>query len=174
MAAYFLDSSALVKRYVQEVGTSWVRGLARRGAANQIILARITAVEVTSAIARRRQGGSLTSARASLFLSRFRRHLAGRYVLLDMTPSLLAEAMNLANIHELRAYDAVQPASALRVNRLSGGAIVLVSSDQELNKAAAAEGLTVVVHGTILRERHMRMVRPPGFAAALTTPRLSR
>ena len=31
MAAYFVDSSALVKRYVQEVGTAWVRGLTHRG-----------------------------------------------------------------------------------------------------------------------------------------------
>jgi hypothetical protein len=27
---YFFDSSALVKRYVQEVGTPWIRGLTRR------------------------------------------------------------------------------------------------------------------------------------------------
>jgi hypothetical protein len=29
-AVYFADSSALVKRYVQETGTSWVRRLTRR------------------------------------------------------------------------------------------------------------------------------------------------
>ncbi|MGO9469853.1 MAG: hypothetical protein ACLQVF_37600 [Isosphaeraceae bacterium] len=30
--AYFVDSSALVKRYVQEDGTAWVRRLTRRSA----------------------------------------------------------------------------------------------------------------------------------------------
>jgi predicted nucleic acid-binding protein len=49
MAGYFVDSSALVKRYVQEDGTSWVRRLTRRSARNPIYLARITAVEVTAA-----------------------------------------------------------------------------------------------------------------------------
>jgi predicted nucleic acid-binding protein len=36
MAAYFIDSSALVKRYVQEDGTSWVRLKTRRSTGNPI------------------------------------------------------------------------------------------------------------------------------------------
>jgi predicted nucleic acid-binding protein len=143
VAAYFVDSSALVKRYVQEVGTTWVRSLTHRGTGNQIFLARITTVEVTSAVARRRRGGTVSSTQASSFLSRFRKHLAGRYTVLEMTPGLLDAAMKLANAHELRAYDAVQLAAALELNRLSQGGIVLVSADQDLNDAAAAEGLPV-------------------------------
>jgi predicted nucleic acid-binding protein len=52
--AYFVDSSALVKRYVRETGTAWVRGITRRRSSTDIIITLITAVEVTSAIARRR------------------------------------------------------------------------------------------------------------------------
>ena len=44
MAGYFVDTSALVKRYVQEVGTPWVRSLTRGNMLNRIYLARITAV----------------------------------------------------------------------------------------------------------------------------------
>jgi uncharacterized protein len=143
VAAYFVDSSALVKRYVQEAGTPWVRSLTHRGTANQIFLARITTVEVTSPVARRRRGGTISSAQASSFLSHFRKHVAGRYTLVEITPGLLADAMKLANAHELRAYDAVQLAAALELNRLSEGGIVLVSADQELNHAATAEGLPV-------------------------------
>ena len=143
MAAYFFDSSALVKRYVHEVGTAWVRGLTHHRTGNQIFLARITVVEVTSAVARRRGGRTISSSQASSFLSRFRKHLAGRYTILEITPGLLAAATTLANRHELRAYDAVQLAAALELNRVSEGGIVLVSSDRDLNKAAAAEGLTV-------------------------------
>ncbi len=95
--AYFLDSSALVKRYVQEDGTAWVRRLTRRTGGNRIFLARITPVEVTAAVARRRKGRMLTSAKASSILHRFRQHLAGRYTLIDLTPALFDEAMRLAN-----------------------------------------------------------------------------
>jgi uncharacterized protein len=143
VAAYYLDSSGLVKRYVNEVGTSWVRGLTHRNAGHQIFVSRITAVEVTAAVARRRRGRTLTPPQAASIQSRFRQHLAGRYTVLELTPGLLADAMKLANTHELRAYDAVQLAAAIALNRLAQGGIVLVSADQELNGAATAEGLAV-------------------------------
>jgi predicted nucleic acid-binding protein len=144
--AYFVDSSALVKRYVRETGTAWVRGTTRRRPSTYIYVALITAVEVTSAIARRR-GVTLSAAQASSLLSRFRKHLAGRYLPSQITPALVREAMTLANRHRLRAYDAVQLAAALDVyrdwsaNRV--GTFVFVSADRALNAAATAEGLTV-------------------------------
>jgi hypothetical protein len=52
--AYFVDSSALVKRYVVETGTAWVRAITRRTPSTHIYIALITPVEVTSAVARRR------------------------------------------------------------------------------------------------------------------------
>jgi predicted nucleic acid-binding protein len=145
--AYFLDSSALVKRYVQEDGTAWVRRLTRRTGRNRIYLARITPVEVTAAVARRRKGRTLTSAKASSILHRFRQHLAGRYTLIDLSPALFDEAMRLANRHALRAYDAVQLAAALKIRQERQDAgfapVTLISADQALNDAAQAEGLTV-------------------------------
>jgi predicted nucleic acid-binding protein len=146
-AAYFLDSSALVKRYVIEDGTAWVRRLTRRNSGNAIFIARITSVEVTAAVARRRKGRKLTAAKASSILRRFRQHLAARYTVIAITPALLDEAMRLANTHALRAYDAVQLAAALELRQqrqLTGlGPPTMISADQALNDAATAEGLTV-------------------------------
>ena len=55
--------------------------------------------------------------------------------------------MRLADLHELRAYDAVQLAAALELNgrwvAAGMGGITLVSSDQALNDASLAEGLAV-------------------------------
>jgi predicted nucleic acid-binding protein len=147
VTAYFFDSSAIVKRYVVEDGTKWVRRLTRRGKPEPIYLVRITTVEVTSAVARRRRGGSLTAAKAGSILSRFRHHVAGRYLMVEIAPALLADAARLANLHVLRAYDAVQLAAAMEVNRrwqTAGlGTVTLVSADKALNDAALAEGLTV-------------------------------
>jgi len=98
VAAYFIDSSGLVKRYVQEVGTLWVRGITRHSPSTAIYIARITAVEVTSAVARRRKGRTLTSAKASSILHRFRQHLAGRYTVIEITPVLFNDAMRLWRI----------------------------------------------------------------------------
>ena len=74
VTAYFVDSSALVKRYVLETGTAWVRGLTRQSPSRLIYIAHITAVEVTCAVARRRKGRTLTPPRASSILRRFRQH----------------------------------------------------------------------------------------------------
>ena len=147
VTAYFVDSSALVKRYVLETGTAWVRGITRQNRPTVIYIAHITAVEVTCAVARRQKGHTLTSARASSILRRFRQHLAARYTVVEVTPDLVDEAMRLGNAHSLRAYDAVQLAAALEVNRSHQadgfGPITLISADRDLNAAATAEGLAV-------------------------------
>jgi uncharacterized protein len=146
-SAYFLDSSALVKRYVIETGTGWVRQLTRHRPSTVIYIAHITAVEVTCALARRRKGKLLTVARASSLLRRFRQHLAGRYVIVEVTPTLLDAAARLGNAHSLRAYDAVQLTVALEVNRShqvgGSGPVTFISADRPLNDAATAEGLPV-------------------------------
>ena len=146
-AVYFFDSSALVKRHVHEPGNVWVRSLTRAKAAHTVFIARITAVEVFAAITRRQRGRSLSKAQAGAILGHFRRHLTQRYRILEMTPTLLSNAMHSARTHGRRAYDAVQLAAALEVNRLyqsAGlGPVILVSADRDLNKAAAAEGLSV-------------------------------
>jgi hypothetical protein len=145
--ARFFDTSAIVKRYVREAGTSWVRSLTEIGAPDPIYLARVTAVEVFAAVTRRQRGGSLPPAQAAAILSRFRRHLIRRYQILEITPALLSDAMDLAEAHGLRAYDSVQLAAALEVNRLriaAGlGGVTLISADLELNAAATAAGLAV-------------------------------
>jgi predicted nucleic acid-binding protein len=80
-------------------------------------------------------------------LSRFRKHLVGRYTLVEITAALLADAAKLANTHALRAYDAVQLSAALALNAqgiaIGLGGVVLVSSDTDLNGAALSEGLMV-------------------------------
>lgn len=145
--AYFIDSSALAKRYIQETGTSWVRGITRRRPSRVIYIARITTVEIPCAIARRRKGRTLTPRRASSILHRFRQHLDGRYTVAEVTVPLLDDAMRLGVKHALRAYDAVQLAVAIEVNRFHQTAghnsVTLVSADHDLNAAARAEGLTV-------------------------------
>ncbi len=73
MAAYFFDSSALVKRYAKETGTGWMLSLFRRATRHGFYAARITRVEVTSALTRKNRGGHLTSEALTRALARLRR-----------------------------------------------------------------------------------------------------
>jgi predicted nucleic acid-binding protein len=80
-------------------------------------------------------------------LGHFRRHLAQRYHVIELTPALFDDAMRAARKHRLRAYDSVQLAVALDLDRRQQdaglGPVTLVSADQALNDAALAEGLAV-------------------------------
>jgi predicted nucleic acid-binding protein len=132
---------------VIEVGSAWVRSLVHAKVAHDLYIARITAVEVTSAITRRQHSGHLSAAQAGAMLGHFRRHLAQRYHVIELTPALFDQAMWAARKHRLRAYDAVQLAVALDLHRrhqdAGFGPVTLVSADRDLNAAARAEGLTV-------------------------------
>lgn len=144
MSIYFLDTSAVVKRYVLEKGTQWINGLSDPSAGNSLHVARITTVEVVSAMSRRSRSGSITPADLTQLLTRFRFDLGTQYQVVELTSPLLDEAMRVAEAHALRGYDAVQLAALLAIRRvLSQQQLpppVLVSADVELNAAATGEG----------------------------------
>jgi predicted nucleic acid-binding protein len=147
MADYFFDTSALVKRHVSEAGSAWIKSLVRANAGHTLYIARITTVELASAITRRQSNGDLSAAQAGAILGHFRRHLVQGYRVVELTPTLFDNAMRIARKHRLRAYDAVQLAVALDVHRLQKaaglGPVTLLSADRDLNTAATAERLGV-------------------------------
>ena len=57
MPVLFLDSSALVKRYVGETGSLWVQRQTDATSQNSLYVVRLTGVEVVSAIARKARAG---------------------------------------------------------------------------------------------------------------------
>lgn len=147
MAAFFFDTSAVMKRYVAEIGTTWIRSLVTPSVRNRIGIARITGVEMIAAVARRQRAGHLTLDDADLISDDFAFHMNEEYELIAVTPRLLGQAMTLAAKHALRGYDAVQLAAGLTAHRRwsvrNRRPMAFVSADVELNAAAAAEGLTV-------------------------------
>jgi len=118
VSLYFLDSSALVKRYVAEAGSAWIKAMTDPGAYNQLIIARIAWVEVISALARRQREESLTSGDVAQAIQPFRYDLDMQYQVVEMGVALADLAGELVIQHPLRAYDAVQLASALRVQSI--------------------------------------------------------
>jgi len=64
VATTYLDASALVKRYVAEVGSAWVRRLVARPLSQVLYTAALTEVEVRSALQRLVREGCLDTAQA--------------------------------------------------------------------------------------------------------------
>jgi predicted nucleic acid-binding protein len=147
MTTYYLDASALSKRYIEEKGSDWVRALTNPVSGHLLLTARITAIEFHSALARRRREGAVPVAACDIALLAFEAHCNAVYDFVELDDQVVVVAQRLLANYPLRAYDAAQLASALianltlRENQLP--ALTFVSADDRLNEAASAEGLSV-------------------------------
>ena len=144
---YFLDSSALIKRYVVEIGSPWIKTLTDSATGNSLLLVRITWVEVLSAFARRQREGSINAAEVTALIQKFRSEFNNRYRVIEVDKALVERAGELIVEYPLRAYDAVQLASALRVQYLltlmSETQLIFVSADNRLLDIAQSAGLAI-------------------------------
>lgn len=148
MTDYFLDASAVVKRYADEAGSAWVRQITDPQAQNAILLAEITLAEVAAALAaKQRAPKGITLEQRNRVLSRFLQDCDEHFTLVSIDRSVIDRAVDLAQRHRLRAYDAVQLATALEASAITQAqalpALTFVAADTDLLTAAAAEHLSV-------------------------------
>lgn len=147
MTTYYVDTSALVKRYVDETGSVWLRTVFGAEPLSSIIIVHLAAVEMTSALMRRFREGVLTQAEVAQLRNAFRSDCLDEYEIVVAVGNIIDQANWLLEAYPLRAYDAVHLATAVVANqRLVDndlGPLVFLSSDDRLNDAASAEGLTV-------------------------------
>jgi predicted nucleic acid-binding protein len=137
--AYF-DTSALVKRYIDEPGRSEVLRLLRR---HHCATSAVLPVELRSALRRRVDEGTLDGARVPEVLKRFAID-RGFWAFIEITSDVLAAAELLVATHPLRTLDAIHVASAqLFAARGHTPELIFVSADERQTEAAAAIALAV-------------------------------
>jgi hypothetical protein len=142
----YLDTSAIVKRYVPETGTTWIMNLVDLSADSTIFLAEITLAETAAAIAaRHRASGGITIQERDTAIDLFLHHCDTEYQLVPIARTILNRAVLLTQSYRLRGYDAVQLATALSASDIivaSGRTgIIFVTADDDLIIAAQAEGM---------------------------------
>lgn len=129
----FFDSSAFVKRYVNEAGTDAV--LQWCDQATEIILSGIALPELVSSFCRLQREGRITETQyrqlKSLLLADIEDAAIG-----DLTPVVIAHAIASLEGNVLRGMDAIHIGSALALK-----ADLFVSSDRRQLDAAARSGL---------------------------------
>ena len=148
MTEYYLDASALVKRYTDEAGSTWIRQITDPGAQNTVLLAEITLAEVAAAFAaKERAPGGIAPQQRDRALSRFLQDCDEHFLLLPVDRSVIGHAVELTQNHRLRGYDAVQLATALLASELLKSqdlsSPVFIASDDTLLDAAEAENLPI-------------------------------
>lgn len=131
----YVDTSTLIKLIIEESGSDAAAVIWDQ--ANVLAAARILYVEARAALATARRGGRLTTrqhhdAVASLDA------LWTQVSIVEISEDLIAKAVDLAEKHPLRGYEAVHLSAAILV-----GADVLTSADRHLCVAGREEGLHV-------------------------------
>src|SRR5947209_15742193 len=147
MALYFLDSSAIVKRYFQEPGHEWIEALHDPAQGHGLYIAQAALVEVVASICRKAREQTMPLDERDSTIDDFRRDVQNTYSVWLVDTALYVAAGDLCRSHRLRAYDAVQLACALglrdRAQARQGPAPIFVCADSNLLSIAAAEGLSV-------------------------------
>ena len=147
MTHYFMDTSALIKRYVAEVGTAWIHSITIPSARNTIFVAHITQAEIVSGAMRRKRDGAIPERTTRAVRLLIDRHMSREYRVIGLTGQIVQRAEDLLELYPLRAYDSIQLASALIANsRLVAAGLtrlIFISADTRLLTAAIAEGLSV-------------------------------
>ena len=114
------------------------------------MISALARVEVTSALWRKARTGELEDALASTLVNAFVLDFHGdrdsdpRFAIVAPTEPVLVAAAREAARHSLRAYDAVQLASALAVREVDPRCDGFACFDAELQCAASRAGFTVV------------------------------
>ena len=133
MTIVYVETSALIKKYIQKIGSLSISVLA--------------ALELKSALTRLVRGGRISESEMRVMLTEFGSHRPFFSIMLSVDNLLMDEAGELLEKSVLRALDAIHFASALRLKTSAGRtneSRVVVTSDLELVSAWDEEGLVVI------------------------------
>jgi predicted nucleic acid-binding protein len=137
----YFDSSALVKRYVEETGTNSVKSILSTG--GEIATSKLTYPEILSALMRKHRAGEIAKKLLQDIVARFEKDWY-HILVLEFHNDLLQAVKFLLEKHPLKAADAVHLSSALWLKQTTRADLTFVTSDSNLLRAAQEENLHIL------------------------------
>jgi predicted nucleic acid-binding protein len=140
----FADSSALVKIYADEPGHEQIRSL------STLVISQLARVEVPAALWRKHRTGQLTTEQVGVLLAEFEADHDGtldcpeRFAVVPVSEVIVEVAARLTGVHGLRAYDAMQLATAQLVKSADPDCRTFAAYDKDLRAAAVGEGFALL------------------------------
>ena len=149
MAHFYLDTSAVLKRYRTEPGTDVMSALLEQPAPEDRFYASFLLVlEFTAGILRLVKGGRVRQSTADGIIARFRQDARDLLRIWPLDDSILGSAITVVQNHRLRSADAIHLATALAISSVDPAVpLALVTSDAELAEAGQAAGLETLIPG---------------------------
>jgi predicted nucleic acid-binding protein len=129
--AYF-DTSALVKNYIQEAGSTRVRELL---GAYEFVSSAIAPIELHSAVRRRHRQGELNRQNYASILSRVKQDRSF-WQLVEPVPPVLTKAEEIVVAYNVRSLDAIHLASAIIIQDSIGTPLPFITADERQFTAA--------------------------------------
>jgi predicted nucleic acid-binding protein len=150
----YVDSSALLKHYIQEVGTDALKARLQEHSRYTpgVLISDIGYAEVLATFARRLRENPLLIAETKRLEAEFQYDWLFRLTRVELDVGVLGFIHDLVRKYPLRGADAIHLASALWLRdtlkldtkmRLAGGPLIFAASDSQLKNAARNVGLEV-------------------------------
>ena len=133
---YYIDTSALVKRYYTEKGSSWVHSLFQPE--NVLVASKVAYAELLAALARKRREKEIKEVDFAHAVESFQQEWK-EFVVAEVTEAVFAELLSLVKRHPLRGFDAIHLCTALWFRKRLKTNVEFVCADRGLLTAAAAE-----------------------------------
>ena len=132
----YLDTSALVKRYVQEKGSSHIDALFSRS--DFVAASMLAYPEILSAFQRRYRDGDYSKETLAKIMRSFESEWKSLFII-KLTEDIVLKTKELILAHFLRGADSIHLSSALWLKSATKADVTFVASDAHLISAARAE-----------------------------------
>ncbi len=147
MPIYYLDTSALMKRYWTEAGSDVVAELFDGlGDSDALATSQLTVLEMNSALARLLESRQMDRGEYQRILERFTQDIDYYgFTVMSVPNELFSEAIGIVRGYSLRALDALHFASAIASSGLSSSQeLYMVSADRKIVEACDRYGMLIL------------------------------
>jgi len=137
----YLDTSSLVKLYVEEIDSEKIRNFAHNAAA--VSTSKIAYAEARAAFARKQKEEEFSLKVLRKIVEDLNRDWES-YFVIEITDGLIRFAGDIAGKYLLRGFDSIHLASAVHLKNKIRADIHFSSYDSRLNQSAEKEGIIIL------------------------------
>lgn len=137
----YLDTSSLVKLYVEEIDSEKIKNFAHNAAA--VSTSKIAYAEARAAFARKQKEEEFSLKVLRKIVEDLNRDWES-YFVIEITDGLIRFAGDIAGRHLLRGFDSIHLASAVHLKNKIRADVHFSSYDTRLNQSAEKEGIIIL------------------------------
>ena len=137
----YLDTSSLVKLYVEEIDSEKIKNFAHNAAV--VSTSKIAYAEARAAFAKKQKERGFSPKDLKKIVEDFNRDWES-YFVIEITDGLIRFAGDIAEKYLLRGFDSIHLASAIHLKNRARSDIHFSSYDTRLNQSAEKEGITIL------------------------------